>query len=52
MGALQAATRGTDHKAIRAKMSELEQATHHLAEILMDTSLKDALENRKLSEFK
>src|SRR6185436_10969085 len=30
---------GDDHKAIRAKMADLETATHHLAEVLMDTSL-------------
>jgi molecular chaperone DnaK (HSP70) len=42
---------GDDHKAIRAKMAGLETATHHLAEVLMDTSLKEALENKKLSEI-
>lgn len=51
MAALQAAKGGSDHKAIRAKMTELEQSTHHLAEVMMDTSLKEALENKKLSEL-
>ena len=51
MLALESAKTGTDHKVIRARMTELEQATHHLAEILMDTSLKEALENKKLSEI-
>jgi Fe-S protein assembly chaperone HscA len=51
MAAVEAAKSGTDHKAIRAKMADLETATHHLAEVLMDTSLKEALENKKLSEF-
>src|SRR3989454_1420433 len=51
MAAVEAAKSGTDHKAIRAKMADLEKATHHLAEVLMDTSLKEALENKKLSEF-
>jgi molecular chaperone DnaK len=51
MAALESAKTGTDHKAIRARMTELEQATHHLAEVLMDTSLKEALENKKLSEI-
>ncbi len=32
-------------------MADLETATHHLAEVLMDTSLKEALENKKLSEI-
>jgi molecular chaperone DnaK (HSP70) len=51
MAAVEAAKSGTDHKAIRAKMADLETATHHLAEVLMDTSLKEALENKKLSEL-
>jgi molecular chaperone DnaK (HSP70) len=49
--AVEAAKSGSDHKAIRAKMADLEKATHHLAEVLMDTSLKEALENKKLSEM-
>lgn len=49
--ALESAKTGTDHKVIRTRMTELEQATHHLAEVLMDTSLKEALENKKLSEI-
>jgi molecular chaperone DnaK len=49
---LEAAKSGADHKMIRARMADLEQATHHLAEVLMDTSLKDALENKKLSEIR
>ena len=51
MAAVEAAKSGEDHKAIRAKMAALETATHHLAEVLMDTSLKEALENKKLSEL-
>jgi hypothetical protein len=51
MAALESAKSGTDHKAIRTRMTELEQATHHLAEVLMDSSLKEALENKKLSEI-
>jgi molecular chaperone DnaK (HSP70) len=51
MAAVEAAKYGVDHKAIRAKMADLEKATHHLAEVLMDTSLKEALENKKLSEL-
>src|SRR5262245_7491699 len=51
MAAVETSKSGTDHKAIRAKMADLEKATHHLAEVLMDTSLKEALENKKLSEL-
>ncbi len=49
--ALVTAKAGEDHKLIRARISDLEKATHHLAEVLMDTSLKEALENKKLSEL-
>jgi len=51
IAAVQAVKSGEDHKAIRAKMADLETATHHLAEVLMDSSLKEALENKKLSEL-
>jgi molecular chaperone DnaK len=52
LSALQAAKSAADHKLIRARMAELETATHHLAEVLMDTSLKEALQNKKLSEIR
>ncbi len=39
-----------DHRVIRAKISDVEKVTHHLAEVLMDASLKEALESKKLSE--
>ena len=39
-----------DHRAIRAKISGVEKITHHLAEVLMDASLKEALESKKLSQ--
>jgi molecular chaperone DnaK (HSP70) len=51
LNALEAAKLGDDHKAIRACIAEVEQATHHLAEVLMDTSLKEALQNKSLSEL-
>jgi molecular chaperone DnaK (HSP70) len=41
---------GEDHRAIRAQISEVEKVTHHLAEVLMDNSLKEALQNKKLSQ--
>ena len=39
-----------DHRMIREKIEDLEKVTHHLAEVLMDATLKEALENKKLSE--
>jgi len=41
-----------DHKAIRSRIQDVEKVTHHFAELLMDTSLKEALENKKLSEIR
>ncbi len=51
LAALEAARTQGDHKAIRARIADVEKATHHLAEVLMDHSLKEALENKKLSEL-
>ncbi|MDR4494679.1 MAG: molecular chaperone DnaK [Nitrospirales bacterium] len=39
-----------DHRQIRAGIGEVEKVTHHLAEMLMDATLKEALEHKKLSE--
>ncbi|MCK6497996.1 MAG: Hsp70 family protein, partial [Nitrospira sp.] len=49
--ALGQARQADDHKAIRGRIQEVEKVTHHFAELLMDTSLKEALENKKLSEI-
>ena len=43
--------KGEDHRAIRAGIAEVEKVTHHLAEVLMDATLKEALESKKVSEF-
>jgi len=40
-----------DHRLIRAKISDVEKVTHHLAEVLMDSTLKEALESKKISDF-
>jgi molecular chaperone DnaK (HSP70) len=47
---LRTVKQGEDHRAIRAQIAELEKVTHHLAEVLMDNSLKEALQNKKLSQ--
>ena len=51
LDALRTAQRGDDHRVIRARLTEVEKATHHLAELLMDATLKEALQNKKLSEL-
>ncbi|MGH7205303.1 MAG: molecular chaperone DnaK [Nitrospiraceae bacterium] len=51
LAALESARSGEDHRAIRSRIDDVEKATHHLAEVLMDTTLKEALQNKKLSEL-
>ncbi len=51
LAALEATQSGEDHRAIRAQIAEVEKVTHHLAELLMDTSLKAALQDKKLAEL-
>jgi molecular chaperone DnaK len=47
---LQAAVAGTDYKLIRQRTDELNQATMHLAEILMNSALQTALEGKRLED--
>ncbi len=47
---LREAKESDDHRQIRAGISEVEKFTHHLAEVLMDVTLKEALERKKLSD--
>ena len=51
LATLESAKATEDHKLIRARIQDVEKATHHFAEVLMDSSLKQALENKKLSEI-
>src|SRR2546427_754162 len=51
LGRLQTATSSDDHRGIRARIADVEKATHHLAEVLMDSTLKEALQGKKLSEL-
>ncbi len=50
VSALLEAVKGTDYKLIRKKIDELNHATEHLAEILMNTAVQTALEGKKLAE--
>ncbi|MFY9531302.1 MAG: molecular chaperone DnaK [Candidatus Acidiferrales bacterium] len=47
---LRAALPGRDYKLIRARIDELNQATMHLAEILMNNALQTALGGKRLDE--
>jgi molecular chaperone DnaK len=48
--ALKEAVQGADYKLIRRQMDDLNHATEHLAELLMNSALQSALEGKKLAE--
>jgi molecular chaperone DnaK len=48
---LREAKDGTDHRLIRERIGQLDKATIKLAELLMDSSLRSGLRNKKLSEL-
>jgi Fe-S protein assembly chaperone HscA len=48
--ALQEAVQSSDYKLIRRKIDELNHATEHLAELLMNSAVQTALEGKKLAE--
>jgi molecular chaperone DnaK (HSP70) len=41
---------GTDYKLVRKRVDELNHATEHLAELMMNSAVSTALEGRKLAE--
>src|SRR5262249_51941643 len=50
VAALEEAVKGSDYKLIRKKIDELNHATGHLAEILMNTAVQTALQGKKVAE--
>jgi molecular chaperone DnaK len=50
IAALQEAVKGSDYKLIRQKIDELNRATERLAELLMNSAVRSALEGKKLAE--
>ena len=48
--ALQDAMKGSDYKLIRKQIDELNRATMHLAELLMNSTVQTALEGKTLGE--
>ncbi len=47
---LKEAAKGNDYKLIRKQIDDLNHATEHLAELLMNSALQSALEGKKLAE--
>jgi molecular chaperone DnaK len=50
VAALRESVTGSDYKLIRKRIDELNHATEHLAELLMNSAVSTALEGRKLAE--
>ena len=50
VAALRNAVPGSDYKLIRRQIDELNRATEHLAELLMNSAVQSALEGKKLAE--
>jgi Fe-S protein assembly chaperone HscA len=50
VAALRESVTGNDYKLIRKRTDELNHATEHLAELLMNSAVSTALEGRKLAE--
>src|SRR5215471_17788277 len=50
IAALQEAVKGNDYKLIRHNIDELNRATEHLAELLMNSAVQSALQGKKLAE--
>ncbi|PYU67379.1 MAG: hypothetical protein DMG52_34305 [Acidobacteria bacterium] len=50
VAALKESVADNDYKLIRKRVDELNQATEHLAELLMNSAVSAALEGRKLAE--
>jgi molecular chaperone DnaK len=50
VAALKESAAGSDYKLIRKRIDELNQATTHLAELVMNGAVSTALEGRKLAE--
>lgn len=51
IAALKKAMEGDDHRFIRERIEHLDKATVHLAESLMDSTLRSGLKDKKLSEL-
>jgi molecular chaperone DnaK (HSP70) len=47
---LKEAVAGTDYKLIRKRIDELNHATEHLAELMMNSAVTSALQGKKLAE--
>jgi molecular chaperone DnaK len=49
--ALREATSGNDYRLMRKKIDELNEATNHLAETMMNTAVNSVLQGKRLADF-
>jgi molecular chaperone DnaK (HSP70) len=48
---LRESTSGTDYRLMRKKIDELNEATQHLAEVMMNSAVNSVLQGKKLDDF-
>ncbi len=51
VAALREATSGSDYRLMRNKIDELNEATQHLAEVMMNSAVNSVLQGKKLDDF-
>ena len=51
VAALKESIAGSDYRLMRRKIDELNQATNHLAEVLMNSAVNTVLQGKKLADF-
>ena len=51
VAAVKEAVAGSDYRLMRKKIDELNQATQHLAEVMMNSAVNTVLQGRKLADF-
>jgi Fe-S protein assembly chaperone HscA len=51
VAALRESTDGSDYRLIRKKIDELNEATQHLAEVMMNSAVNSVLQGKKLDDF-
>jgi molecular chaperone DnaK len=51
VAALKGSTSGSDYRLMRKKIDELNEATQHLAEVMMNSAVNTVLQGKKLADF-
>jgi molecular chaperone DnaK len=51
VAALRESTGGSDYRLMRKKIEELNEATQHLAEVMMNSAVNSVLQGKKLDDF-